>query len=181
MGELVEFNELVGFVSLFDAAGAADDGGDVAHCREYTGFGAKTDLAGGVGTCQFHDQSGDFLVIAGGEAGHIGHDFDFDPDIVIGFAHLRDQGIVEIIENQAFKLVTVMIGQIAEFEIDIAILRDDVELCAAMDHAAMEGCVVGNELVIMRAFIAEFLAKAAQEDDKFRCKFNCVDPFARKG
>ncbi len=93
---------------------------------------------------------------------------------------MRDQGVVEIIENQAFEFVAIMIGKIAEFEIDIAILRDDVELRAAMDHAAVEGRVIGHEFIIMRAFIAEFLAKAAQEHHEFGCEFNRIDTFARQ-
>ena len=69
--DLFQGDIFIGPMGLFDAARPADDGGD-ARSTKQPGFGAETDLAGGIGAGQGFGEMGNLRLWVCIEAGKAG-------------------------------------------------------------------------------------------------------------
>ena len=161
---------------LRDVAGAAHDGGHAGLVKQ-SSFRAKRHLAraaGRIDLCAVKTKLSDLAV--GGRRKTGQHRFEFVryPRARSHRLHGRHQALAKGFgaSKQVFGCVQVVV---ADFPGHFALTRNDVERCAARDHAGVHGGVGDVVNRVKRAVLHQLAVHAFQVGDKFASDLDCVD------
>lgn len=178
--ELLEGDIFIGLVGLIDAAGAADHGRDADLLLEQSRFGAERDLGVIVPPGQGLGQGDDFFAGVEVEAVNGAQLFKLDAAGGIDGLHLRLQRLAGIGFDLGEQGRWVIGADAAEFEIEAAVFRHDVERGAALHGARMDGGVLHVIELVERAFLLDAPCHALEVGDHFGGILDRVDPLGRQ-